>query len=137
MPCPNCDLTPGGLSRSVLVDPRGGHSGGQNRGSARGRCASLSEPHSGHTQGRSYGSMRRRNATPVAPNGVEPGQALAPMLVDVRTAAQLMACSRSFLYELIAAGQLPTVKLGRSRRIPVDELRRYIAENAHLFVRAA
>jgi excisionase family DNA binding protein len=63
--------------------------------------------------------------------------ALAPFLVDVPTAARLLACSRGFLYELIAAGEIPTVKLGRARRIPVDELRRYVAEHSHRFVRAA
>jgi len=30
------------------------------------------------------------------------------------------------MYELIAAGEVPSVTIGRSRRIPVAELRRWI-----------
>ena len=52
----------------------------------------------------------------------------APLLVTVEEAARLLGCGRSFAYNLVLSGQLPTVKLGRLRRVPVGELNRYIAD---------
>jgi excisionase family DNA binding protein len=49
-----------------------------------------------------------------------------PLLVTVREAARLLALGRSTVYELIAAGQLPTIHIGRSVRIRVDDLRALI-----------
>ncbi len=37
-------------------------------------------------------------------------------------AAELLGCSRPFIYKLIADGQLPSLKLGRSRRIRHSDL---------------
>jgi excisionase family DNA binding protein len=48
------------------------------------------------------------------------------LVVDVRQAAQLLQCSRSLLYELIRAGELPTVKIGRLTRIPVSALHGFV-----------
>jgi len=50
----------------------------------------------------------------------------APVLVTVREAARVLAISRSTAYELIAAGQLETVHIGRSVRIPVDAIVAYV-----------
>ncbi|MBV9100380.1 MAG: excisionase family DNA-binding protein [Candidatus Dormibacteraeota bacterium] len=36
--------------------------------------------------------------------------------------AHLLGCGRTFVYELIGAGELETVKLGRLRRVPADAL---------------
>jgi len=52
----------------------------------------------------------------------DPIGVLTLFLVDVRQAAQLLQCSRSLLYELIRAGELPTVKIGRLTRIPVSAI---------------
>ena len=49
-----------------------------------------------------------------------------PMLVTVREAARLLALGRSTVYELIAAGRLPTVHIGRSVRIRPADLRALI-----------
>jgi excisionase family DNA binding protein len=49
------------------------------------------------------------------------------LLVTVEEAARLLACGRTFAYSLVLSGELPTIKLGRLRRIPVTELHRYIA----------
>jgi excisionase family DNA binding protein len=43
-------------------------------------------------------------------------------LVTLPAAARLLGVSRSKLYELVAAGELPTVRIGRSRRIAVADL---------------
>jgi excisionase family DNA binding protein len=45
----------------------------------------------------------------------------APRAVSIREAAALLGISRSFLYELLAAGELPSVRIGRRRLIrPAD-----------------
>ena len=49
-----------------------------------------------------------------------------PLLVSVEEAARILAVGRSMLYELIAADELETVRIGRCRRVPVDALRMYV-----------
>jgi excisionase family DNA binding protein len=56
----------------------------------------------------------------------DPIGALTLLVVDVRQAAQLLQCSRSLLYELIRAGELPTVKIGRLTRITVSALHGFV-----------
>lgn len=41
-------------------------------------------------------------------------------------AAELLTISRSQLFELLARGEIKSVKIGRLRRIPHDELTAYI-----------
>jgi excisionase family DNA binding protein len=48
------------------------------------------------------------------------------LLVRVEDAAGILSLSRSKVYELLAAGELQGVTIGRSRRIPVDCLREYV-----------
>jgi excisionase family DNA binding protein len=43
-------------------------------------------------------------------------------------AAEVIGVSRSKLYELLASGDLPSVRIGASVRVPVDALRAWIAE---------
>jgi excisionase family DNA binding protein len=47
------------------------------------------------------------------------------LLYDTREAARLLSISRTKVYELMASGQLESVRIGRSRRIPAEELRRF------------
>jgi excisionase family DNA binding protein len=42
-------------------------------------------------------------------------------------AAHALGISRSTLYELLARGAIDSVRIGASRRIPADCLRRYVA----------
>jgi excisionase family DNA binding protein len=42
-------------------------------------------------------------------------------------AAALLSVSRSRIYELLASGELASVAIGRSRRIPAEALRDLIA----------
>jgi hypothetical protein len=51
----------------------------------------------------------------------------APLVVKPRTAWRMLACSNTRGYELLAAGELDSFLDGRSRKITVDSIRRYIA----------
>lgn len=50
-----------------------------------------------------------------------------PQLYRIDEAAALLSCGKTFVWGLIAKGELKTVKLGRSTRIPAAELRRFVA----------
>jgi len=64
---------------------------------------------------------------PQLPLGAEPVVTADPRLLTVRQAAQVLGLGRSTVYELIAAGELETVSIGRSRRVPLDALRAFVA----------
>lgn len=59
------------------------------------------------------------------------------LLVRVEEAARLCDISRSRMYELIAAGEVPSVTIGRSRRVPLDALRTWIEAQINAGRRAA
>ncbi len=48
------------------------------------------------------------------------------LLVDVETAAAMLSLHRSRIFPLIKAGTLKSCRIGKSRRIPVEELARFI-----------
>jgi excisionase family DNA binding protein len=50
------------------------------------------------------------------------------LLLRVDEAARLCDVSRSYMYELIARGEIPSVTLGRSRRVPLESLRQWISD---------
>ena len=50
-------------------------------------------------------------------------------LVTTARAAQILSLSRGMVYRLMAHGDLAFVKIGRSRRIAVSELARFIARH--------
>jgi excisionase family DNA binding protein len=56
-----------------------------------------------------------------------PGGALTPLLFSVTDAARLLGLGRSKLYELLSAGEVRTVKVGRRRLVPADALAEYVA----------
>jgi excisionase family DNA binding protein len=49
-------------------------------------------------------------------------------LLRADEAAELLGLGRSKTYQLMAAGELPTVRIGRSVRIPLAALRAWVAE---------
>ena len=51
-----------------------------------------------------------------------------PILLRVADVARLLSLSRSAVYELIAAGQLPHIRLGSSLRVPRAALERWIQD---------
>lgn len=50
----------------------------------------------------------------------------ARLAYTVKEAAMLLSLSRSLVYELINAGKLETIKIGRARRITSRQLEAYI-----------
>jgi excisionase family DNA binding protein len=51
-----------------------------------------------------------------------------PLLVRVEEAARLLSLSRSTIYEMMDAGELPSVRRGTARRIPVAALHEWVAQ---------
>ncbi len=49
-------------------------------------------------------------------------------LVTLPEAARFLSVSRGSLYDLLTTGQLASVHIGRSRRIPLGEIRRYVRD---------
>jgi hypothetical protein len=52
---------------------------------------------------------------------------VAPLVVKPKTAWKMLACSNTRGYELLNAGELESLLDGRSRKITVDSIHRYIA----------
>jgi excisionase family DNA binding protein len=55
--------------------------------------------------------------------------AVEPLLVRVDVAARMLSLGRSTVYTLMESGQLPYVKYGTARRIPLAALRQWVAHN--------
>lgn len=53
-----------------------------------------------------------------------------PLVLDVRDVAQRLRISKSFAYELIASGQLPSIRLGRRVLVPAAKLEEFIQGGA-------
>jgi excisionase family DNA binding protein len=51
--------------------------------------------------------------------------AMPPAVVPVKEAARLLSISLAKTYGLLASGELKSVKIGRSRRIPLSEIQRF------------
>jgi excisionase family DNA binding protein len=54
------------------------------------------------------------------------------LLLRPTEAADLIGVGRSTIYELIATGEVPSLKIGSSVRVPVDGLREWIAARVRL-----
>lgn len=70
------------------------------------------------------------NAQPTKVTKLKPTVAPAPepLLVKPLEAARLIGVGKNVLYQLLAQGEIRSIKLGHSRLVPVTELRRWIAE---------
>lgn len=53
---------------------------------------------------------------------------IEPLLVRVEEAARLLSLSRSTIYEMLDSGELPSVRRGTARRIPLAALRAWVAQ---------
>lgn len=51
-----------------------------------------------------------------------------PMLVTVEEAAGMLRIGRTKVYELIATGQLRSIRIGAARRVPVGALEALVAD---------
>lgn len=52
------------------------------------------------------------------------------LLVSVEEAAQMLSIGRSLVYKLVSSKQVQSVKIGRTRRIPVFALEAFIARQS-------
>jgi excisionase family DNA binding protein len=52
------------------------------------------------------------------------------LLLRPGEAARVLSLGRSKLYELLASGELPSVKIGRATRIPAASLRDWVERRA-------
>ena len=50
------------------------------------------------------------------------------LLLKPPEVAEALGISRSRVYELLATGAIESISIGRSRRIPVDALHRFVAD---------
>jgi excisionase family DNA binding protein len=50
----------------------------------------------------------------------------AAILLTVEQAAEKLQIGRSMAYQLIAAGELASIKIGRVRRVPVRAIEEYV-----------
>ena len=50
------------------------------------------------------------------------------LLLRPTEAADQLGITRSKLYELLASGEVPSIKIGKSRRIPADALKKWVNE---------
>jgi excisionase family DNA binding protein len=73
-------------------------------------------------------SLRNSGEVPVAVN-----QEFSPtkLLLTVTEASQVLAISRSKLYELLNSGHLPSVHIGRSRRIRMKDIEYFVYDGGH------
>jgi excisionase family DNA binding protein len=55
-----------------------------------------------------------------------PEPAVEPLLVRVEEAARILSLSRSTIYEMMDAGELPSIRRGTARRIPVAALHAWV-----------
>jgi excisionase family DNA binding protein len=55
---------------------------------------------------------------------------MEPLLLRPDEAAQALGIGRAKVYQLLAAGVLPSVRIGSTMRVPVEALREWIARQA-------
>jgi excisionase family DNA binding protein len=64
--------------------------------------------------------------TPVSTE--EAGMSEQPLLLRPEDAARILSLGRSKVFEMIASGELPSLKFGKSRRIPSAALAAWVEE---------
>jgi excisionase family DNA binding protein len=56
---------------------------------------------------------------------------MEPLLLTPEQAAEALNIARSTIYELMRMGAIPSVKIGRARRIPAAVVREYVERLLH------
>ncbi len=54
------------------------------------------------------------------------------LLLKINDAAEKLSLSRTHLYEFLTSGELESIKIGRSRLIPVDALEEFVSRYRQL-----
>ncbi|MGQ0631581.1 MAG: excisionase family DNA-binding protein [Sporichthyaceae bacterium] len=67
-----------------------------------------------------------RSATVISLPRPAPESPVDRMLLTVEEAAAALGVGRSLMFELIAAGDVETVRVGRLRRVRPEDLRAYV-----------
>ena len=62
----------------------------------------------------------------IPPNRPSERGELQPLLLTPTQAAETLAVSRTTLYELMSAGTLAFVRIGRARRVPMSVLQQFV-----------
>ena len=62
-------------------------------------------------------------------NTVDKQELVGDGLERISESARFLGVSRSFIYSLISRGILPSVQIGRSRRVPIKAVRELAANN--------
>jgi len=57
----------------------------------------------------------------------------ARLLLTVKEASEILSISRSKLYELLNSGSLPSVHIGRSRRLRLTDIQKFVLEGVQEF----
>lgn len=68
------------------------------------------------------------DGAPVPERAASGTQARSRLLLKPDEAADVLGIGRSTLYELLAAGRIESVQIGRSRRIPMAALADYVEQ---------
>lgn len=55
-----------------------------------------------------------------------PQQSIAPLAVSPEEAGRLIGMGRTRVFEAMRTGDLPSFKIGRTRRIRMDDLRQFV-----------
>ena len=75
--------------------------------------------------------MKVEPASPRPPNPLPvPAAGAGPLLLTVEQAGQVLAIGRTAVYALVGSGVLASVRIGRSRRIPLAALQDYVTRLA-------
>ena len=53
------------------------------------------------------------------------------ILLKPMEVTQILGIGRSLVYEMLAIGELPSIRIGRCIRIPRNELEKWIEQNTH------
>ena len=61
--------------------------------------------------------------------GAERGVGVQPLLIKIDGAAQLLGCSRSQVYTLVARGEIPYVRLGKCIRFSREMLQEWLKQS--------
>jgi len=63
---------------------------------------------------------------------MQPEQTQNKLLLRVSEAAELLSVARSKAYAMVKAGELPSVRLGGSVRVPLARLREWVESRANM-----
>ena len=67
----------------------------------------------------------------------DPSIGPAKVLLTVEEAANAMSLGRTLVYDLVMRGHIASIKVGRTRRIPVSALHEYVSRQLALVEKGA